>query len=207
MKGRNVLVVEDEPIVAEDIRECLEEAGFTVVGVAYDSEEALQLLQTEPVDIALLDITLSRQNEGIDLAHQIRAGYDMPFVFLTALSDPSTLNAVKETFAMGYLVKPFKPADLYIALEMALSNFLRQQAQKQILPSRETVNLNLVDPVSKREWEVLESLLDGKTNQEIADSLFVSVNTVKTHLSKLYTKLGVDSRAQVLAYMNSLVRK
>lgn len=206
MKGRNVLIVEDEPIVAEDIRECLEGLGFSVAGVAYDSAEALSILESAEVNIALLDISLSKPLEGIDLAHKIQAQYDMPFVFLTALSDQATLEAAKETFAMGYLVKPFKPEDLYMALEIALSNFFRHQKKQQVLRSRKSINQRLVDPVSKREWEVLEHLLDGKTNQEIADDLFVSVNTVKTHLSKLYAKLGVDSRAQMLAYMNGLVR-
>jgi len=203
MKGRSVLIVEDEPIVAEDIRESLEEVGFRVVGVAYDSEDALDLLGKHSIDIALLDITLSRPMEGIELAHQINKKHSMPFVFLTALSDQSTLEAVRETLAMGYLVKPFRPAELHTALELALSNYYRQQEAEPL--SRDTLNKSLVEPVSKREWEVLQLLLAGKSNQEIASELFVSINTVKTHLSRLYAKMEVDSRAQVLAYVNSLV--
>jgi len=203
MKGRSVLIVEDEPIVAEDIRESLEEVGFRVAGVAYDSEDALDLLEKHQIDIALLDITLTRPMEGIELAHQINKKHPMPFVFLTALSDQSTLEAVRKTFAMGYLVKPFRPAELHTALELALSNYFRQQEVEPL--SRESLNESLLDPVSKREWEVLQLLLVGKSNQEIASELFVSINTVKTHLSRLYGKMEVDSRAQVLAYVNSLV--
>ena len=207
MTGRHVLVVEDEPIVAEDISQSLEEAGFKVVGIAYCSEEALALLREETVDIAVLDITLNRPMEGIELAHQIKEEYNIPFIFLTALSDQSTLEAVKETLAMGYLVKPFKPADLSIALEMALSHFLRLRKEEKTFPDREIFNRDLLEPISKREWEVLLRLMDGDGNKEIADHLFVSVNTVKTHLSKLYMKLGVDSRSQVLAHVNKLLRE
>lgn len=205
MKGRRVLVVEDEPIVAEDIRESLEDFGFSVIGLAYNSAQALRVLDTQEVDIALLDITLDRPLEGVDLAHRINERHPIPFVFLTALSDQKTLEAVKATFPMGYLVKPFKPEDLYMALEVALTNYLRAGAAGKPALTRQRLNDNLLDPVSRREWEVLELLLSGKTNQEIADELFVSINTVKTHLSHLYHKLGVESRAQVLAHVNSLV--
>lgn len=207
MNGRRVLVVEDEPIVAEDIKESLEERGFRVVGLAYNSTDALRILNQQQVDIALLDISLAYPLEGIELARQIREHYPMPFVFLTALSDQATLEAVKGTLPMGYLVKPFKPEDLYMALEMGLSNYhrsLRQRLpQDEVLP---IVNQQLPHPLSRREGEVLELLLQGKTNQDIAAALFVSINTVKTHLSNLYAKLDVDSRAQALAFINSLLR-
>lgn len=207
MTGRRVLVVEDEPIVAEDIKESLEEKGFRVVGIAYNSTEALRLLNQQKVDIALLDISLAYPLEGIDLAHQINEMHPMPFVFLTALSDQATLEAVKATLPMGYLVKPFKSEDLYMALEMGLVHYYQslreEKAQNNLLAK---VNRQLTHPLSPREVEVLELLLEGKSNQEIATTLFVSVNTIKTHLSKLYSKLGVDSRAQALAYINSLLR-
>lgn len=206
MTGRRVLVVEDEPIVAEDIRESLEEKGFLVVGIAYNSADALRILNQQKVDIALLDISLAYPLEGIDLAHQINEMHPMPFVFLTALSDQATLQAVKATLPMGYLVKPFKPEDLHMALEMGLLNYyqsVRERNPQNDLLTR--VNQLVAHPLSPREGEVLELLLQGKTNQDIANTLFVSVNTVKTHLSKLYTKLGVESRAQVLALINSLL--
>jgi len=207
MNGRRVLVVEDEPIVAEDIRESLEERGFLVVGVAYNSVDALRILNQQKVDIALLDISLAHRLEGIDLAHQINEKHPMPFVFLTALSDQATLKAVKATLPMGYLVKPFKPEDLYMALEMGLVNYYqsvrKRHPQKDLLAR---INKTLPHPLSTREGEVLELLLEGKANQDIATALFVSINTIKTHLSKLYAKLGVDSRAQALALVNGLIK-
>ncbi len=201
MQQFNILIVEDEPLVAEDIRESVQEAGFRVAGVAYSVAEVKHLLRTTPVDALVLDINLGGKQDGIDLAHFINKHYQLPFIFLTAFADRSTLDRVKDSFPMGYIVKPFTTKDLLAALEVALANFQNQQKRSISL---DQINRQLEEPVTPREFEVIKLLIQGKSNQEMAGELFVSINTVKTHLSHIYTKFDVESRAQVMARIASM---
>jgi two-component system response regulator LytT len=118
-----VLIVEDELIIAEDLKEILRELGYHVIGMACDSNEAKDLLAAEVPDIALLDIQLRYGDNGIDLAQHIRRNYDLPIIFITSYSDKDTVNRAKEVKPDGYLVKPFEKGDIFSSIEIALSNF------------------------------------------------------------------------------------
>jgi len=194
----NILIVEDEPLIAEDIQGYLEESGFGVVGIAYNGTIALELLATTRPDALLLDINLGSSPDGIELAGIIRQKYQLPFVFLTSHADKGTLERAKQTFPAGYLLKPFDGSDLMIALEIALFNhFNQQQTSKQDF-TQEEFNAKLPNSLSEREYELLVLLKTGKTNKEIADDLFISINTVKTHLQHLFEKLDVRNRTQAI---------
>lgn len=200
----SILIVEDEPLIAEDIKGYLEESGFRVTGLAQDGEEALDLLTKELPDALLLDISLGSEPDGITLAGIVRERYALPFVFLTSHADKMTLERAKKTFPAGYLLKPFDGPDLMTSLEIALFNHLNQQSPSGGGLTIHRVNEILPTPLSTREFELLELLRTGKTNREIGDALFISVNTVKTHLQHLYEKLDVRNRTQALFKINEL---
>jgi DNA-binding NarL/FixJ family response regulator len=193
-----ILIVEDEPLIAEDIQGYLEESGFGVVGIAHNATMALELLATAKPDALLLDINLGSSPDGIELAGIIRQKYQLPFVFLTSHADKGTLERAKQTFPAGYLLKPFDGSDLMTSLEIALFNhFNQQQTSKQDF-TQEEFNAKLPNSLSEREYELLVLLKTGKTNKEIADDLFISINTVKTHLQHLFEKLDVRNRTQAI---------
>ncbi len=119
-KGR-VMVVEDEGVVALQIRESLEGLGYTVPLVALSGEEAVEkLLETEP-DLILMDIKLTGGLSGIEAARKIRGLLDVPVVYLTAFSDRETLELAKGTDPYGYILKPFDEKSLNAIIEMSLS--------------------------------------------------------------------------------------
>ena len=202
----SVLIVEDDPIIAEDIKECLQEVGFEVMSIVYDGKSALTKLAEQRPSIVLLDIHLSGRMNGIELAHHINHYYQLPFVFLTSYADKSTIENVKKTFPMGYLVKPFDEKDLLSALEIALLNFHRFH-QKSVGLSIQNLNRCIYTPLTDREFEVLQLLLKGNTNRQMAEDLFVSINTIKTHLSNIYYKLDVNSKAKVIAFVSNVLKK
>jgi CheY-like chemotaxis protein len=123
MSQSKVLIVEDEFIIAEDLKEILLELGYRVTGIAKDIEEAKNKLTQEVPDIALLDIRLRAGDDGIDLARFIRKNYKLPIIFITSYSDKDTLNQAKQVKPDGYLVKPIEKGDIFSSIEIALSNF------------------------------------------------------------------------------------
>lgn len=119
-----VLLVEDEALIAEGIRERLSRLGADQVEVCDTGETALRLIGESDFDVVLLDIRLKGQLDGIEVARKIQAERRLPIVFLTAHSDEATLSRALESEPYGYLLKPFSERELYVAIEIAISRFL-----------------------------------------------------------------------------------
>ena len=114
-----VLVVEDEIVVSEDLQQRLYALGFDVAGSADSAAEAIQVATSTRPDVALMDIMLHGRPEGIDAAEHLRTELDIPVIFLTAHSDPATLQRAKLSDPAGYIVKPFDDKQLRVAIELA----------------------------------------------------------------------------------------
>ena len=125
MEKLNVLIVEDEFLTADTIREYLLELGHGVSGMARDADEALSILDKGETNMALLDLNIQGSRDGIWLASTIKETYGIPFIFLTAYSDERTVMSAVETQPFGYLVKPFTKMDIYTSLEVARQNYLQ----------------------------------------------------------------------------------
>lgn len=119
-KKIRVLIVEDEFITLDALRDELEDIGYEISGDAMRADEALEILERGDTDIAILDIHLKGSESGIWLAARIRDKYKIPFIFLSAFSDQHTIAKAAETNPSSYLVKPFTSADLYTSIELAL---------------------------------------------------------------------------------------
>ena len=196
MSHIRVLIVEDEPLVAHDIASTLNGFNYEVSGVAYTVAKARSLLASNLPDIVLLDIHLGTETDGIMLAELIRQQYQIPFVYLTAYADVGTLERAKRTLPMGYLVKPYDERELFAALEIALYNF--GQLQGPVHFDFDQFNANRLNKLTPKEFEILQDLYEGKTNQQLCDKHFISLNTVKTHIKHLYDKLDVQSRSDLI---------
>ena len=126
MSKVKILVVEDEIIIADNICDALEDLGYLALEPAINYTEAIQRIEEEIPDIAILDIQLSGIKTGIDLAKKIRESYNFPFIFLTSNSDAATVSEAKEVMPPAYLVKPFTKDELYTSIEIALHNFSKK---------------------------------------------------------------------------------
>jgi two-component system response regulator LytT len=116
----NILVVEDESIVAKDIQVCLKRLGYDVVGVVSSGEDAVEKARELDPDLVMMDIMLKGEMSGIDAANEIRRRKDIPVIFLTAYTDRDTVDKAKESEPYGYIIKPFKEIDIQTAIEIAL---------------------------------------------------------------------------------------
>ena len=116
----NILITEDEAIVRKDIERCLAGLGYNVVATADNGESAITLAKKHKPDLCLMDIMIKGDINGISAAEQIKKHMDVPVIFLTAYADESTLASAKSAEPHGYILKPFKEADIQAAVEMAL---------------------------------------------------------------------------------------
>jgi RNA polymerase sigma factor (sigma-70 family) len=207
MSKLRILIVEDEPAIAEHIAAYLDNEDFEVSGIAYDIEDALQQLQTNTPDAVILDINLESQEDGIGIAQIINDKYQLPFLFLTAHSDKHTLNRAKEVNPSGYIVKPFNEKTLQASVEIAIANHSSQLNKQLPKLLSHKINSALLDPFSEREFEVLQLVYEGITNKQIASQLFISENTVKTHLKSIYIKLDANTRYGLMAKLRVLMVK
>ncbi len=120
MDQTNIMVVEDEGIIADDIARQLADIGYNVVAIAYSGEEAVEkALQLHP-DLVLMDIVLDGKIDGIKAAEKIKAIEDIPIVYLTAYADKKTLGRAKLTGPSGYVLKPVDRRQLNVVIELAL---------------------------------------------------------------------------------------
>ena len=126
-KNVRILIVEDEFVTLDLLRDYLEESGYEVSGDAMSADEAIKILEKGETDFAMLDINIKGDKNGIWVAEQIQKKYKIPFIFLTAFSDSATVKTAAGTHPYGYLVKPFTQADIYTTIEIALTNFNEQR--------------------------------------------------------------------------------
>jgi DNA-binding LytR/AlgR family response regulator len=127
-----VVIIEDEFFIAEDIRTKLEQSGYEVAGVFDSGESALLFIVKEHPDVLLVDIKLSGKTDGIELMAQVQSEMKLPFIYITANSDTVTYQKAKATNPSAFLVKPFNPANLLSAIDLALYHFSNGSSPESI---------------------------------------------------------------------------
>ena len=126
----NILIVEDEIIIAADLKGRLENLGYNIVGISATGNDAIRKTGETHPDLVLMDIMLKGDMDGIDTAQKIRDLYDIPVIYLTAYFDDEILNRAKITEPFGYILKPFEDMRIQSAVEMAVYNHHIEQKLK-----------------------------------------------------------------------------
>jgi PAS domain S-box-containing protein len=128
---RKILVVEDENIVALDIKNRLKALGYEVPAIAHTGEQAIAKVKESRPDLVLMDIMLKGKLDGIETSNLVREKFDIPVIYLTAYADQSTFERAKITEPYGYILKPFEERELYTSIEMALYKHSVESRLKQ----------------------------------------------------------------------------
>jgi CheY-like chemotaxis protein len=124
------LVVEDETLIAEELKERLERFGFSVIAVVDTADEGIEIATSQRPDLVLMDIRLKGQKDGVQAATEIRQRVDVPVIYLTAYSDRPTLDRAKHTDPYGYILKPFHERELQVTIELAMHRFALERKGK-----------------------------------------------------------------------------
>ncbi len=146
-----ILIVEDEFVVANDLKLTLSEAGYSVIGIANAVDKAEVLMEKQKPDIVLLDIYLKGEKTGIDLAKQLEE-VNIPFIYISANDNQGVLEEVKATKPSGYIVKPFRDQDLLTTLEIARYKYEHSVERK--LGEEKALQIALTNTLSgKEDWD------------------------------------------------------
>ncbi len=156
----------------------------------------------QPSIIFFIDINIKWQKDGVELAEIIRTKTKKPFVFITSYADKNTLERAKHTLPYGYILKPFSEAELKATIEIALFRF--DNEKDGAVPDLSAINHRIDTELTQKEYEVLLDIYNGLANQQIASKQFISVNTVKTHVKNLYSKIDVHSRAELVRWLSKI---
>jgi CheY-like chemotaxis protein len=200
-----ILIVEDEIVIAMEIESLLEQLGYEVVGQVTRGEDAVDLTARHRPDLILMDIRLNGRMDGITAAEKIFRLYKIPVVFLTAHSDPATLERAMSVQPYGYLLKPFRKNDLYTSIEIALYKHRALSAEQEL--KRELFKLHIIDHVTQ--YDIYNKILalsgflgllemdlpaDKKTGESLANikAILKSI-TSQIKFEENYQKLGKKS--------------
>ncbi|MEV6663408.1 response regulator transcription factor [Streptomyces nigra] len=197
-----LLIVDDHPVVRDGLRGMFASApGFTVLGEAASGEEAVERAAALDPDVILMDLRMPGGGGVAAIVHLTRTGARARILVLTTYdTDTDTIPAI-EAGATGYLLKDAPREELFTAVRAAAEGrtVLSPAVASRLVSAVRTPRRERDEPLSAREREVLALVARGTSNREIARELFISEATVKTHLTHLYAKLGVNDRAAAVA--------
>jgi DNA-binding NarL/FixJ family response regulator len=211
-----VVVADDQELVRSGFGMILTANGIEVVGQASDGVEAVDVVRTTAPDVVLMDIRMPRL-DGLEAARRILSGAHTPrIIMLTTFDLDQYVYEAIAAGASGFLLKDVSPEHLVAAVRLVRTGdallapsitrrLVQRYAQHKHDPARLHRDISTLTP---READVLRVLATGRSNAEIAGALHVSEATVKTHVTRILTKLDLRDRAQaiVLAYETGLVR-
>lgn len=215
----SILIIEDDLLWAEGLKDNLIDFGFSVAGSADSFTSAVVALNSLSYDIVLLDINLHGRNEGLELGKMLSELYHKPFIFITANFDQQTLDRAVSAKPSAYLTKPVHPASLYVTIQTAISNFSQNKTPITTQPPTTTgedffvkvgdkyKKINWHDVVyitSDRNYTLLFNAVD-KTDHYIRSSLNRTLRyIVPTHLQNKFMQVNRGEAVQ-LSFIQELV--
>ena len=200
--AKRVLLVDDHRLVREGLRRTLEDAGFEVVGEADNGADGLDLAEQLRPHVVLMDVSMPVV-DGITATRRMRSrAPDAHVVVLTMHADSDLVERARSAGAAGYLLKDASGDEVVLAVRRALDGHRTISAgiagtPTPVLPGDDATE-DEAPALTDREVQILQMLADGCTPAEVAERLFISPKTVRNHLTKVYDKLGVNSRSAAI---------
>lgn len=195
-----ILITDDHAVVRSGLSKFLMvHRDLELVGEASDGSEAVQLVALYQPDVVLMDLMMPG-TDGITATREIKQKYPkVKVIALTSFAEQAMVQGALQAGAVGYLQKNVSATELANAIRSAHAGRMTLSPEAtQILAQSVTQPQHASDQLTDREYEVLKLLVDGLNNSEIANKLFVSLGTVKFHVSNIFQKLNVDSRIEAV---------
>lgn len=199
----SVVLVDDHEVVRKGLLAFFNRSsGIKVLAAVGSAQEAIAEVKKHKPQVVLLDLLLPG-SDAVSTIHQIReVSPDSQIVILTSYDGDEHIAAVLEAGALSYVLKDIDSEELIVAVKKAStgSSVLDHRLAQALIDDFENGETNLHDRLTKREREVLELIAKGLNNSELAATLFISEITVKTHVSRIMSKLYLTDRTKVAVY-------
>ena len=207
MEEITVLLTDDHAIVRQGVRAFLEtQPDIKVIGEAGSGEEAIPLCESLAPDIVLMDLLMPGMG-GVEATRRVKAiSPRTQVIVLTSYHEDEHVVPAIRAGALSYLLKDAAPGEIATAIrkaavgEVTLSPAIAAQMMKAVTGERKAIEASMPSPLTTRELEVIRLIADGLSNTEIAEKLFLSEKTVKSHVSNILAKLHVTDRTQAAVY-------
>lgn len=191
-----ILLIEDELIIAADVKINLENNNFAKVFIAKNYQKAKQLFEANLIDLIISDVQLNDVKDGIDIIKEFSEIRKFPVVYLTAYSDEETISRIEQTMPFAYILKPYNIKQLKSTINLAILNSQKQSKSfKADVKNSEKLKL-----LTSREKEVLVILSAGKLSKEIAEILNISIYTVEQHKKNIKKKLELKTVGELVNF-------
>ena len=208
MKKIKLLLLDDQPILLQGLVGLLsQQESFDIVGQANNGQQAIQLVEQLKPDVVLMDIRMPILN-GVEATKAIKEKHkDVVIIILTTFEDDEYILEALANGASGYLLKDIKPNQLIQAVHdgyqgnILLPGKVAQRLSKLISIKQTTKEDNNV--FTNKEKQVIEYLVLGYSNQEIAEKMYLSIGTIKNYISQIYAKANVSDRAHAIVYFKN----
>ncbi|MDD2430613.1 MAG: response regulator transcription factor [Firmicutes bacterium] len=202
-----VLLSDDHPLVRQGLSKVLSlENDIDIVAEAVDGEDTLKKVEEYLPDVVLMDVNMPVVN-GIEATRRIKQRFNsVDVIALTFHDEDEYVLALMRAGAKGYILKDTEPSVIATAIrkvhhgECYYPSNLINQVMEKVDKNERSTNLENDNLLTKRELEILEEIVQGKSNKEIADTLFISEKTVKNHVSNVLKKLDVTDRTQAAVH-------
>ena len=200
-----VLLVDDEEMLLDSLEVILSLNDMEIVGKAHDGNEALELIRKVSCDIALVDLNMKGMG-GIELIGHLKKRYpQIRILVLTTFYDDNNITEAISNGADGYLLKD-SGKDAILGAISQLTNGVSvldpKVMQRLTAMMNRTNNQSLYDEMTAREREIASLLVEGLSNRQIADKLFISEGTVKNYISSIYDKTGIHDRVKLVVALS-----
>ncbi|QIP12687.1 response regulator transcription factor [Spirosoma aureum] len=201
-----VLIADDHQLFSDGLRTLLTTAStcYTVIGQVYDGRDVIPVIHKLQPDLVLLDINLPHRN-GIEIARQIRLEFPkVRIVIVTMYSYQKLIEELQTVGVAGYLLKSASPDKLLACLESVISGrpYFDKPINDQIMNLYETDKFIKQFNLTPRELEIINLIRNSLSTSQIADQLFLSEQTVKTHRKNIYYKLGINKLSELIQFAN-----
>ncbi|HET6771224.1 MAG TPA: response regulator transcription factor [Actinomycetota bacterium] len=197
-----VMIVDDHPVTRDGLRAALGTAeDVEIVGEASSGEEAVKVVNEVEPDVVFMDVRMPGMN-GIEATRAIRQGNpDTRVILFTVDESRASIAEAIQAGVSGYLLKDVGVDELVSAARLALEGkaVIHPTLTQAFIEEVRLVDRKPEAPLSRREIEILQRVAYGATTKEVADKLGISPHTVKTHLERIFEKLGANDRAQAVA--------
>ncbi|PVW14695.1 response regulator [Marixanthomonas spongiae] len=193
---RTILLIEDEFIIAKDIKLLLEKDTSIQVKTARNHKEAYHHFKANDIDVIICDINLNEEKDGIAIMTEFKQLKTVPVVYLTAYDSPDILKRAKATMPFAYLLKPFNETQLRVTIDLAYLNY-----QKETDNISENIDYtDQLEHLTKREKEILVVIASGKTSKETGEYLNISSHTVEKHKKNIKKKLNLNTVGELVRF-------